>query len=98
MTAETGFRETQNFGRLEYSFYKLVKECNIEMSECSLIEENGRAHFLTKRFDRVNGEKIAAEIIDQVCMVVSGWRSVARECGVPTKMVDAIMSQFQLLR
>lgn len=58
VTAEAGFRETQNFGRLEYSFYRLVKECGIEMSECSLIEENGRAHFLTKRFDRVNGEKV----------------------------------------
>jgi serine/threonine-protein kinase HipA len=58
VTAEAGFRETQNFGRLEYSFYKLVKECGINMSECSLIEENGRAHFLTKRFDRNNGEKI----------------------------------------
>ena len=28
------------------------------MSECSLIEENGRAHFLTKRFDRKDGKKI----------------------------------------
>lgn len=58
VTAEAGFRETQNFGRLEYSFSKLVKECGIEMSDCSLIEENGRAHFLTKRFDRQNGAKI----------------------------------------
>lgn len=58
ITAEAGFRETQNFGRLEYSFHKLIKECGIEMSDCSLIEENGRAHFLTKRFDRQNGEKI----------------------------------------
>lgn len=58
VTAQTGFRETQNFGRLEYSFSELVKDCGIEMSECSLIEENGRAHFLTKRFDRQNGEKI----------------------------------------
>ncbi len=58
VTAEAGFRATQNFGRLEYSFYRLVKECGIEMSDCSLIEENGRAHFLTKRFDRRNGEKI----------------------------------------
>lgn len=58
VTAEAGFRETQNFGRLEYSFYRLVKECGIEMSDCSLIKENGRAHFLTKRFDRRNGEKI----------------------------------------
>lgn len=58
VTTEARFRETQNFGRLEYSFYRLVKECGIEMSDCSLIEENGRAHFLTKRFDRKNGEKI----------------------------------------
>lgn len=58
VTAEAGFRETQNFGRLEYSFYGLVKECGIDMSDCSLIEENGRAHFLTKRFDRQKGEKI----------------------------------------
>ena len=58
VTAEAGFRETQNFGRLEYSFYKLVKKCGIDMSDCSLIEENGSAHFLTRRFDRQNGEKI----------------------------------------
>ena len=52
------FRETENYGRLEYSFYKLAQACGIEMSECSLIEENGRAHFLTKRFDRRVGEKV----------------------------------------
>lgn len=58
VSATTGFRETENYGRLEYSFYKLIKACGIEMTECSLIEENGRAHFLTKRFDRRNGKKI----------------------------------------
>lgn len=58
VSATTGFRETENYGRLEYSFYKLVKACGIDMSECSLIEENGRAHFLTKRFDRENNKKI----------------------------------------
>lgn len=58
VSAEAGFKETENFGRLEYSFSLLAKECGIEMTDCSLIEENGRAHFLTKRFDRANGEKI----------------------------------------
>ena len=58
VSAEAGFKETQNFGRLEYSFSLLVKECGIEMTDCSLIEENGRAHFLTKRFDRMGTEKI----------------------------------------
>lgn len=58
VSATAGFKETENYGRLEYSFAKLVRACGIDMTACSLIEENGRAHFLTKRFDRVNGEKI----------------------------------------
>lgn len=58
VSAIAGFRETGNYGRLEYSFYELAKACGIDMSDCSLIEENGRAHFLTKRFDRENGKKI----------------------------------------
>lgn len=58
VSATAGFRETENFGRLEFSFAKLVRACGINMSECSLLEENGRAHFLTRRFDRNNGEKI----------------------------------------
>lgn len=58
VSATAGFKETGNYGRLEYSFYKLAKACGIEMTECSLIEENGRAHFLTKRFDRPNGRKL----------------------------------------
>lgn len=58
VSTEAGFKETENFGRLEFSFSLLAKECGIEMTECTLIEENGRAHFLTKRFDRVNGNKI----------------------------------------
>lgn len=57
VSATAGFKETGNHGRLEYSFYKLAKACGIEMTECSLIEENGRAHFLTRRFDRENGKK-----------------------------------------
>ncbi len=58
VSAKAGFKETGNFGRLEYSFYKLAQACGIEMTESFLIEENGRAHFLTKRFDRKDGKKI----------------------------------------
>ena len=58
VNATVGFKATGNHGRLEYSFYKLAKACGIEMTDCSLIEENGRAHFLTQRFDRNNGKKI----------------------------------------
>ncbi len=58
VSAEKSLRSTENFGRLEYSFSQLVRRCGIDMAESSLIEENGRAHFLTKRFDRVAGKKI----------------------------------------
>lgn len=45
-------------GRIEYAYYKMAKKCGIEMTECRLLEENGRAHFMTKRFDRDGNEKI----------------------------------------
>ncbi|MBR6285254.1 MAG: type II toxin-antitoxin system HipA family toxin [Muribaculaceae bacterium] len=58
VNGQAGFKATQNYGRLEYSFYQLARACGIEMSECSLIEENGRAHFMTRRFDRKNEQKV----------------------------------------
>ena len=58
VSAAAGFRETENYGRLEYSFSRLVRACGIDMAECTLIEENGRAHFMTKRFDRIAGQKL----------------------------------------
>jgi serine/threonine-protein kinase HipA len=40
------------YGRIEYAYYKMAIASGIEMTECRLLEENGRAHFMTKRFDR----------------------------------------------
>ena len=49
--------EPKGFGRIEYAYYLMAKAAGIEMMESRLLEENGRAHFLTKRFDRINNEK-----------------------------------------
>lgn len=46
------FGESHDWGRVEYAYHLMAKECRIEMTECELLEENGRAHFMTKRFDR----------------------------------------------
>ena len=35
----------------------MARAAGINMSECRLLEENGRAHFMTRRFDRVNGNE-----------------------------------------
>ena len=50
--SEEQFGESSGWGRVEYAYYLMAKDCGIVMSECRLLEENGRAHFMTKRFDR----------------------------------------------
>jgi serine/threonine-protein kinase HipA len=44
--------ETTGYGRVEMAYYLMAKASGINMTECELLEENGRAHFMTKRFDR----------------------------------------------
>lgn len=51
------FGESSGWGRVEYAYYLMAKECGIDISECQLLEENGRAHFMTKRFDREENVK-----------------------------------------
>jgi len=47
------------YGAIEYACYQMARDCGIEMSECRLLEESGRRHFMTKRFDRtIDGQKI----------------------------------------
>jgi serine/threonine-protein kinase HipA len=41
------------YGRIEYAYYEMATACGIEMSESKLMEEHGRAHFMTRRFDRL---------------------------------------------
>jgi serine/threonine-protein kinase HipA len=52
------FGKTTDFGRIEYAYYNMARAAGIEMTECRLLEENGRAHFMTRRFDRVKGERL----------------------------------------
>ncbi len=47
-----------HWGEVEYIHSLLAKQAGINMTECRLYRENGRAHFMTRRFDRVNGEKL----------------------------------------
>ncbi len=46
------FGTSVGYGRVEMAYHKMAIDCQIEMMECKLLEENGRAHFMTRRFDR----------------------------------------------
>ncbi|MEN8178404.1 MAG: type II toxin-antitoxin system HipA family toxin [Pseudomonadota bacterium] len=51
--------DPQEFGRIEYVYSLMARDAGITMQECRLHEEGGRAHFMTKRFDRTEkGEKL----------------------------------------
>lgn len=49
-----------DYGRIEYAYHLMAKQAGIEMTPCRLLEENGRAHFMTRRFDRelINGRTV----------------------------------------
>jgi len=47
---------SHGYGRVEMAYYNMAKESGINMMQSMLLEENGRAHFMTKRFDREGGD------------------------------------------
>lgn len=43
-------------GRLEYAYFLMARAAGIEMTDCELLERDGRTYFMTKRFDREAGD------------------------------------------
>ena len=52
------FGDPKGFGLMEYAYYLMAKDAGIDISPCELLLENGRAHFMTKRFDRKGNTKL----------------------------------------
>lgn len=47
--------DPKGYGTVEFAYSLMAKTAGIAMSECRLLEENGRRHFMTRRFDRLAG-------------------------------------------
>lgn len=41
-----------DYGRIEYAYHRMAARAGVIMSPCRLLAEGGRAHFMTRRFDR----------------------------------------------
>ena len=48
----------RDVGRLEYAYHNMAVEAGITMMECRLLHDKNREHFMTRRFDRIDGMKI----------------------------------------
>ena len=54
-----GIVGSQGYGAIEYAYHLMAKDAGLTMTECRLLEEGGRRHFMTRRFDRLpDGEKL----------------------------------------
>jgi serine/threonine-protein kinase HipA len=65
--AELG--QSQHYGRIELAYSHMARRAGIEMSECELLEEGGRAHFMTKRFDREANQKFHTQTLCAIAHV-----------------------------
>lgn len=53
------FTNSQGYGQVEYAYYLMAQMAGIQMSECKLLPEGSRVHFLSRRFDRTaDGKRI----------------------------------------
>jgi serine/threonine-protein kinase HipA len=47
--------DPQGYGAIEYAYSLMARAAGVTMNECRLLEESGRRHFMTRRFDRLDG-------------------------------------------
>jgi serine/threonine-protein kinase HipA len=51
-SGDHGLTDPQGWGAIEYAYSRMARAAGVEMTECRLLQENGRRHFMTRRFDR----------------------------------------------
>lgn len=47
--------DSAGYGAIEFAYSEMARAAGIEMTQCRLLEENDRRHFMTRRFDRPEG-------------------------------------------
>jgi serine/threonine-protein kinase HipA len=94
--------DPQGYGVIEYAYSGMARDCGIDIGECRLFEENGRRHFMTRRFDRsAGGEKLHMQSLGALAHYdfnlagAYGYEQallVMRQLGLP---MQAIEEQFR---
>lgn len=49
---DRGLADPQGYGAVEFAYSEMAKAAGIAMTDCRLLPEGGRRHFMTRRFDR----------------------------------------------
>lgn len=65
---------------IETAYYNMAKDAGVEMEECRLLLVEGINHFLTKRFDRVNGKKIHVQTLAAMNPEARSYEDLVATC------------------
>ncbi|MFO7715092.1 type II toxin-antitoxin system HipA family toxin [Desulfosarcina sp.] len=94
--------DPQGYGVIEYAYAQMARDAGIGMQACRLFEENGRRHFMTRRFDRLaDGSRLHMQSLCAVAHLdfnMAGAHAyeqallVIRQLGLP---MDAVEQQFR---
>jgi serine/threonine-protein kinase HipA len=90
--------DPKGYGAIEYAYYRMASDAGITMSNCRILEENGRRHFMTQRFDRLSGgEKLHMQSLGALAHFdynLAGAYAyeqallIIRQLGLPMTMVE----------
>ena len=90
------------YGRVEYAYSLMARAAGVQMSACRLLAENGRQHFMTSRFDRLDGgEKLHMQSLGALAHLdfnAAGAHSYEQALLVIRRLgldMDAIEEQFR---
>lgn len=62
-SGDHGIADGKQYTLIEYAYYLMAKDLNIDISECRILHKDGLNHFMTKRFDRRNGTKVHTQTL-----------------------------------
>ncbi len=92
-------QDAPEYTLIEYAYYKMALQAGLTMSECRILSEGGRNHFITKRFDRVNGDKLHMQSLGAILhkdynepglCSYEMTALTARQLGVPTRDIEQL--------
>ncbi len=82
---------------IETAYYKMAVAAGINMNECRLLSVEGLNHFLTKRFDRVNGKKIYMQTLAAINPDAHSYEDLVatcRELSIPESDIEQLFTRM----
>lgn len=64
-----GLEDVPEYTLIEYAYYKMALASGIDMNECRIYSNAGENHFMTKRFDRVDGKKVHMQSLGAIAHI-----------------------------